>query len=73
MQELEVIGLTLFPNKYVNNNLRFPLYAGDNMLDQLSYKKENNSISVLKISRSAVIYTKKKIIKTFTWKYYISD
>lgn len=66
MQELEVIGLTLFPNKYVNNNLRFPLYAGDNMLDQLSYKKENNSISVLKISRSAVIYTKKKIIKTFT-------
>ena len=70
MQELEVIGLTLFPNKYINNNLRFPLYAGDNMLDQLSYKKENNSISVLKISN---LYKKKKIIKTFTWKYYISD
>jgi hypothetical protein len=46
MQELEVIGLTLFSNKYFNNNLRFPLYAGDNMLDQLFYKKENNSISV---------------------------
>jgi hypothetical protein len=43
--EKEVIGLTLLPNKYFNNNLRFPFYAGDFVLDQLSYKKQNNSIS----------------------------
>jgi len=44
---------TLLFNKYFNNNFRFSFYAGDNVLDQLFYKKENNSIS----------NKKKKIIK----------